>query len=125
MAHAFPGTELYNYAAENGFLRTEALTDSLGHQLPHIEYPNLSREDMMAGVRRFYDSYYFRPRIIWRIVRKALWDSNERKRLVAEGMDFLRTRREWKQKVKKGIGEPKPAMVTVPVDSTSGTAASD
>jgi len=127
MAHAFPGTELYNYAASNGFLRTEALTDSLGHQLPHIEYPNLSREDMMAGVRRFYDSYYFRPRIIWRIVRKALWDSNERKRLIAEGMDFLRTRREWKQKVKKGIDTPKPAMVAVPaaVDHSSGSAASD
>jgi hopanoid biosynthesis associated radical SAM protein HpnJ len=120
MAHAFPGTELYNYAAENGFLRSEALTDSIGHQLPHLEYPGLSREEMMDGVQRFYDRYYFRPRVIWRIVKKALWDSHERKRLIAEGAEFLRTRREWKQKVKQGLGTPRP-VVPVPDISTSAS----
>ena len=110
MAHAFPGTELYNYAAANGFLRSEALTDSVGHQLPHIEYPGLSREQMMAGVQRFYDQYYFRPRVIWRIVKEALWDAGERKRLYHEAVDFLRTRSEWKRTVRKGLAAA-PAMV--------------
>ncbi|HWQ03069.1 MAG TPA: radical SAM protein, partial [Candidatus Nitrosotenuis sp.] len=123
MAHAFPGTELYNFAAQNGFLRTEALTDSSGHQLPHIEYPGLSREEMMAGVQRFYDQYYFRPRVIWRIVREALWDANERKRLYHEAVEFLRSRREWKKRSQQGIEAAAPALVRVPAaDSADGAA---
>jgi hopanoid biosynthesis associated radical SAM protein HpnJ len=118
MAHAFPGTELYNYAAANGFLRTEALTDAVGHQLPHIEYPGLSREQLLAGVRRFYDQYYFRPRVIWRIVKDALWDAHERKRLYHEAVDFLRTRREWKQKAKQGIGSPQTTAVSAPASGS-------
>jgi hopanoid biosynthesis associated radical SAM protein HpnJ len=124
MAHAFPGTELYNFAAQNGFLRTEALTNSFGHQLPHLEYPGLSREEMMAGVRRFYDQYYFRPRVIWRIVREALWDAHERKRLFHEAVDFLRTRREWKKTVRRGIA-PEPPMVAVPAGAEPADGAGD
>jgi hypothetical protein len=35
---------------------------------------------MLAAVNRFYDSHYFRPHVVWRTVRKALWDAHERKR---------------------------------------------
>jgi hopanoid biosynthesis associated radical SAM protein HpnJ len=97
VAHAFPGTELYEYAAKNGFLASETRADGLGRQLPHITYPGLSLEDMMAGMNRFYDSYYMRPHVVWRIARKALWDSHERKRLWEEGVEYLRVRAErWK-----------------------------
>ncbi len=75
----------------------EAVADSGGHQLPHIEYPGLPREEMMAAVNRFYDSYYFRPRVVWRIVRDALWDANERQRLYEEAVEYMRVRSErWK-----------------------------
>jgi hopanoid biosynthesis associated radical SAM protein HpnJ len=94
VAHAFPGTEFYEYAARNNFLAAEALADVGGHQLPHLEYPSLSLEEMMEGVNRFYDSYYFRRRVIWRIVREALWDAHERKRLYHEAVEFLRLRAE-------------------------------
>jgi hopanoid biosynthesis associated radical SAM protein HpnJ len=97
IAHAYPGTELYDYAQKNHYLAGEALADAQGHQLPHLEYPWLGREEMMAAVNRFYDSYYFRPRVVWRIVRKALWDAHERKRLYHEAVEFLRLRSErWK-----------------------------
>jgi len=109
MAHAMPGTELYNFASENGFLSSEALTDNKGHQLPHLSYPNLSREEMLDGVNRFFDEYYFRPRIIWRIVKEALWDADERKRLTAEASDFLKLRWERVRLARKGI-EQKPAV---------------
>ena len=39
MAHAYPGTELYEQGTREGFLAGEAVTDALGHQLPHLEYP--------------------------------------------------------------------------------------
>jgi hypothetical protein len=70
------------------------MTDSGGHQIPHIAYPELTRAEMMAAVNRFYDSYYFRPRIVWRILRQALWDRHERTRLYQEAVAFLRLRAE-------------------------------
>jgi hypothetical protein len=46
----------------------------------------------MGAVNRFYDEYYFRPRVVWRIVRDALWDADERRRLTHEAVEFLRLR---------------------------------
>ncbi len=97
IAHAYPGTELYEQLSTKHQMATEALADSGGHQLPHIEYPGLPREEMMAAVNQFYDSYYFRPRVVWRIVKEVLWDSNERKRLYTEAVEYMRVRSErWK-----------------------------
>jgi hopanoid biosynthesis associated radical SAM protein HpnJ len=94
VVHAFPGTDLYNYAAQNNFLVSEAAADAGGFQLPHLEYPGLGREEMMAAMNHFYDSYYFRPRVVWRIVRQALWDAGERRRLYHEAVGFFRVRAE-------------------------------
>ncbi|MBI2822673.1 MAG: radical SAM protein, partial [Acidobacteria bacterium] len=111
IAHAYPGTEMYDQLARSDSLITEALADQGGHQLPHIEYPGLSREEMMAAVNRFYDSYYFRPRVIWRIARKALWDRQERQRLYHEATAFLRLRAERWRYARKG--PQKKAVVAV------------
>jgi radical SAM superfamily enzyme YgiQ (UPF0313 family) len=118
LAHAFPGTELHTYLSTNNFLSAEALTDIGGHQLPHIEYPHLSQQEMMAGVNRFYDEYYFRPKVAWRILRKSLWDSHERKRLYHEAVEFLRVRSERKKWTLRA--PEKRIVVNVPA-SDSGT----
>jgi hopanoid biosynthesis associated radical SAM protein HpnJ len=118
IAHAYPGTELYDYATRNNFLATEALADAAGHQLPHLEYPGLRLEEMMAGVNRFYDSYYFRRRVIWRIVSKALWDAHERKRLYHGAVEFLRLRAErWRYAL--GVSSRKSAGALPMIDSRS------
>ena len=41
VAHAYPGTELYDYAKANGFILSEgaAMVDEGGHQVAMIEYP--------------------------------------------------------------------------------------
>jgi hopanoid biosynthesis associated radical SAM protein HpnJ len=114
LAHAMPGTELHDTMAAQGFLKVEALADSGGHQLPHIEYPHLSKAEMMGGVNRFYDEYYFRPKVVWRIVKEALWDSNERKRLYHEAVDFLQLRAERLKWVNRGGDDFKKPMVSVP-----------
>jgi hopanoid biosynthesis associated radical SAM protein HpnJ len=120
LAHAMPGTELYDSMAKEGFLKVEALADSGGHQLPHIEYPHLSKAEMMGGVNRFYDEYYFRPRVVWRIVREALWDSNERKRLYHEATSFMKLRSERWKWVRQG-GDVQKTMISVPeTPSASG-----
>jgi hopanoid biosynthesis associated radical SAM protein HpnJ len=121
IAHAMPGTELYDSMASQGFLKIEALADSGGHQLPHLDYPHLSKADMMSAVNRFYDEYYFRPRVVWRIVKEALWDSHERKRLYHEAVEFLSLRAERLKWAQNSSAEFKKPMVTVPeVHSASG-----
>jgi hopanoid biosynthesis associated radical SAM protein HpnJ len=112
LAHAFPGTELYTYLSTNNFLSAEALTTSGGHQLPHIEYPHLSQQEMMAGVSRFYDEYYFRPKVAWRIMKNAMWDAGARKRLYQESVAFLKLRKE-RQKW-AGRAPEKKVIVSVP-----------
>jgi len=92
MAHAYPGTELYDFAISNGFLSNGKMVDEGGHQLAHIEYPGLSSEEILGAVHRFYDEYYFRPKAVFRIVKKAFFNSDERKRLYKEARTFLKLR---------------------------------
>jgi hypothetical protein len=75
---------------------------------------------MMAGVNRFYDEYYFRPKVVWRIVKEALWDDHERKRLYHEATAFLKLRAERWKWVRNGGDAPK-TMISVPAPpSASG-----
>ncbi|MGH9325784.1 MAG: hopanoid biosynthesis associated radical SAM protein HpnJ [Terriglobia bacterium] len=119
IAHAFPGTELYDFYAKNNYMVDSAAADEEGHQLPHIEMPGLTREEMMAAVTRFYDEYYFRPRVVWRLVKDALWSGEERRRLYHEATSFLRLRAERLKYVREGA--PSRTMVRVPAnDAVSG-----
>jgi hopanoid biosynthesis associated radical SAM protein HpnJ len=103
LAHAYPGTELYDYAKSNGFILHEKnMADDGGHQLAMIEYPNLPRDYALDAVHRFYDEYYFRPKAVWRIVKKAMKDSNDRKRLYREAREFMSLRSK-RAKVAKDI----------------------
>jgi hopanoid biosynthesis associated radical SAM protein HpnJ len=117
LAHAYPGTALYTWAAQRGFLAREAAADAGGHQLPHLEYPDLSRGEMLQAVNRFYDAYYFRPRVVWRIVREALWDSHERARLYHEAVSFLRLRAARWKVARNGL-ETTPSVPGPPIATT-------
>jgi len=93
VAHAYPGTELYDYAVQNGFMVADTkMVDEGGHQLAHIQYPGLPADEILDSVHRFYDEYYFRPKAIYRILRKAAFDSGDRKRLYKEAKTFLKVR---------------------------------
>ena len=92
IAHAYPGTELYDYGKENGLITIGAMTDDSGHQLPNITYPGLDQGELVDAVEQFYGEYYFRPRVIWRVVRKAIFDSHERRRLTKEAREYMALR---------------------------------
>ena len=93
VAHAYPGTELYDFAVKNGFMVGDnKMVDEGGHQLAHIQYPGLPADDIMEAVHRFYDEYYFRPKAVFRILRKAAFNSVDRKRLYKEAKSFLKLR---------------------------------
>jgi radical SAM superfamily enzyme YgiQ (UPF0313 family) len=92
VAHAYPGTEFYDFAVKNGFYSNRQMVDDGGHQLAHVEYPSLHGEEIIEFVHRFYDEYYFRPRAVFRIVKKAVFNSDERRRLYKEARSFLKLR---------------------------------
>jgi hopanoid biosynthesis associated radical SAM protein HpnJ len=93
VAHAFPGTELHESAVKNGFMTSETkMVDDAGHQMVQIEYPGLPAAEILEAVHHFYDQYYFRPKAAYRILRKAVFDNSERKRLYKEARTFLKLR---------------------------------
>ena len=59
----------------------------------------------MEWVERFYGEYFFRPRVAWRIVRKAVFDGYERKRLFKEAREYMSLR----SKRKKFIADTRNA----------------
>ena len=81
------------------------MVDEGGHQLAHIEYPGLPADEILHSVHRFYDEYYFRPKAVFRILRKAAFDSGERKRLYKEARTFLKVRSMRNKLVKEKAGK--------------------
>jgi len=101
IAHPYPGTEFFDHVQRNGLLTIDSMTDEKGHQLPNIVYPGLDRAEMVDWVERFYGEYYFRPRVAWRIVRKAVFNGDERRRLYKEAREYLSLRSKRKQFVRQ------------------------
>jgi hypothetical protein len=91
MAHAFPGTELFEYVEKNGLITNGAMSDEAGHQMAHIEYPGLPVEYVMEMVHKFYDEYFFRPKAAFRIVWKAIVN-RDIPRLYADALSFMKLR---------------------------------
>jgi radical SAM superfamily enzyme YgiQ (UPF0313 family) len=108
IAHPYPGTEFYDYAKKNDLISIGNMTDEVGHQLPKVIYKDLNEAELMDWVEKFYAEYYFRPRVIWRVVRKALWNSHDRKRLTKEAREYMALR----GKRKKFINEQRQATVS-------------
>jgi radical SAM superfamily enzyme YgiQ (UPF0313 family) len=116
VAHAYPGTELYDYAMQNGFITAETkMVDDGGHQLAQIEYPGLPADEVIEMVHKFYDEYYFRPRAVFRILRKAAFDTGERKRLYKDAKSFLKLRANRHKWVKEKREKNDSAVAAEPV----------
>ena len=108
IAHAYPGTEFYYFAKQNGLVQL-LMADDEGHQLPQVVYPgSLEKGEMMEWVDRFYDEYYFRPKAAWRIVRKSIFNNTERKRLYKEAKSYMSLR----AKRKKYVADEKASVLS-------------
>jgi radical SAM superfamily enzyme YgiQ (UPF0313 family) len=92
IAHPYPGTEFYDYAQKNNLISIGNIVDDLGNQLPKVVYENLNEAELMDWVERFYSEYYFRTRVIWRMVRKVIFNSHDRKRLTKEAREYMALR---------------------------------
>ncbi len=93
IAHPYPGTEFYDYAKKNDLISIGSMTDEVGHQLPKVIYPGLDEAELVEWVERFYGEYYFRPRVIWRVVSKAIFNKHDRQRLTKEAKEYMSLRK--------------------------------
>jgi radical SAM superfamily enzyme YgiQ (UPF0313 family) len=118
IAHPYPGTEFYAYAEKNNLISIGNIVDERGNQLPKVVYENLNEAELMDWVERFYSEYYFRPKVIWRMVRKVIFNSHDRKRLMKEAREYmaLRARR------KKFISEQRQHGAASPKSPVSANA---
>ena len=87
-----------------------------GHQLPNIIYPGLDRGELVDWVERFYGEYFFRPRVVWRIVRKAIFNGDEREASHQGSQEYMALR----SKRKKFVADHKAAAKAAPVTAGSG-----
>ncbi|HPA20491.1 MAG TPA: hopanoid biosynthesis associated radical SAM protein HpnJ [Verrucomicrobiae bacterium] len=95
LAAPYPGTELFEQAQANGWLRPleTASVRGDGYQDAVLQYPGLSRDDMLEAVDRFYRRYFLRPRPILRILKTMLADKDICVRRIREGFEFFRSLR--------------------------------
>src|SRR5947207_14063841 len=99
-------------------VNSDKMVDEGGHQLAHIGYPGLPADEILHSVHRFYDEYYFRPKAVFRILRKSMFNSNDRKRLYKEAKTFPKVRSMRNKLVKTNRSEaaaPPPPVETVQV----------
>jgi radical SAM superfamily enzyme YgiQ (UPF0313 family) len=113
IAHALPGTELFDYAKENGFITNDAMSDEAGHQVAHIEYPGLPADYVMEMVHKFYDEYFFRPKAALRVVWRAILNRDIR-RLYTEARSFMELRAQRNRAVRVAREENAHAALSGP-----------
>jgi hopanoid biosynthesis associated radical SAM protein HpnJ len=91
LAAPYPGTELHRQAVENGwFSEGLDLVDPNGRQTATLEFPGLPRDEIYRQVAAFYKAFYFRPRVIGRMIAEMFGDSTMFRRRLREGGEFFR-----------------------------------
>ena len=90
LAAAYPGTELYQQASENGWLAQDRLISKDGVQVASISYPHLSREEISASLEEFYKRFYFRPRKMAEMTLEMVTSATMLRRRLREGAEFAR-----------------------------------
>lgn len=103
LAAPYPGTGFYNYLQEHSYFSAKSLVNDHGYQDSGVEYPWISSEELAAAVERFYKAFYFRPKVIARILGRTFLDFEQLKRRLRQGSEFMRAMRQRKEAVKAGV----------------------
>ena len=92
LAAAYPGTELYRQAQENGWLLGDGqrLVSAQGIQISSLSYPHLSHDEIFAALGNFYKRFYFRPGKMAELAYEMIRSPEMMKRRMREGVEFFR-----------------------------------
>ena len=107
LASPYPGTAMYDYVRQNNFLTVDSLVDETGYQKCTVSYPEISADEIFKAVESFYRRYYFRPKYIWKSIKKMASSREEAKRLLGEGVQFIGSMRK-RRKIENETGTSRP-----------------
>jgi radical SAM superfamily enzyme YgiQ (UPF0313 family) len=68
----YPGTEFHKYVTEKNYIKVDQYEDFDQNASAVVDYPDLTAEEIKAGVRRATRRFYLRPRILLHILRECL-----------------------------------------------------
>ena len=88
LASPYPGTKLYDLCIEKNYLAQEDMVNERGWQMCTVQYPGISNVEIFKSVERFYKKFYYRPRFILRILKKIIFNGEERRKIMREGSEF-------------------------------------
>ena len=89
----YPGTEAYDWAVKNGYLKTSDFKDWLTEDGLHncvLSRPGLTDRDLVAFCDRARKEFYLRPSYIVRKFAQGLTDAHEMKRLLIGGVSLAK-----------------------------------
>ncbi len=86
----YPGTESYEIAMKKGYLKTDVESYTQPKYTdPVIALPNITREELKAYWKKGMIQFYLRPRFVLRMLKRALTDKEELKKLLRTVKPFL------------------------------------
>jgi radical SAM superfamily enzyme YgiQ (UPF0313 family) len=88
LASPYPGTKLYDLCKEKNYLVQEHMVNERGWQTCTVQYPGISNIEIFKSVERFYKKFYYRPKFILRMLKKIMFNGEERRRILREGAEF-------------------------------------
>lgn len=88
LASPYPGTKLYDLCKEKNYLVQEHMVNERGWQMCTVQYPGISNIEIFKSVERFYKKFYYRPKFILRMLKKIIFNGEERRRVLREGAEF-------------------------------------
>lgn len=72
IAAPYPGTEFYRYCKEHEYIKVDQYEQFDQNASAVVEYPQLSRAEIKAAVRRANRRFFLRPGMILRLLREAV-----------------------------------------------------
>jgi hypothetical protein len=90
--YVYPGTEAYEWAKENGYLKTQDFSRWLTDEGLHncvLNTPQLSSEDMMSLSYYYLKKYHLRPKYIFYKIKQLFLSPSEGYRSLKSGLIFF------------------------------------
>jgi len=84
MARAHSGIGTWRRVAKNCWMLLWCSSEAL--------YPGLASDGTLTTLQHFYDEHFFRPKMVFRTLEKAMLDGYERKRSSKDATPFLKLR---------------------------------
>ncbi len=88
IAMPYPGTEFFNEAEKNNWLRTRDWSEYEASEISVVEYPNLTAQEISEGTKKAYRKFYLRPNYIFKRLFKVK-SLNELKQLIRGALNLI------------------------------------